>query len=99
MGRSPEAHDDRDRKRRETKRCEADGGGAQWRLRMPLGQRTAHVPPKRCLSISDLLGQAFVDAGDGRFELEAGVNGGTASTLAGHVSEDEPKGTQTVAQA
>jgi hypothetical protein len=63
---------------------------------MPLGQRLAHMRPERCLSIFDLLRQALVDAGDGRFELEAGVIGGTASTLPGHVTKDEPEGTQTV---
>jgi hypothetical protein len=40
---------------------------------MPLSQRIAHMRREGCLSIFDLLREALVDAGDGRFELEAGI--------------------------
>jgi hypothetical protein len=72
---------------------------ASYGCRSASASRTCAQKP--CLSIFDLLGQAVVDAGDGRFELEAGIVGGPrfATTLPGHVAEDESEVTQTVPSA
>ena len=41
-------------------------------LRMPLGQRIAHMAPKRARRIRDLRGELLVGAGDGLPKVKAG---------------------------
>ena len=62
-----------------------EGSGTLRRL--PLGQRVAHVPPKRGLSIRDLGGERLVGAGDGLPKVNAGISVPSLPPVRGRLGE------------
>jgi len=71
------------------------GGG----LRMPLGQRIAHMRPEGCLGILDPLRKDFVDAGDRHLEVVGRTREAVSTPSAGSIPEDVPELPQAIPPA